>query len=262
LLFAPIVPVSYNPAQFTKYHLILAHQILQDKAYCNYYKNLGFGHTIIIDNSTIELGTPVDVLESATEFIGSESKIIIVAPDVLGSKDSTLDYCKEFFKRWNSLQEDRKRVRFWEQTQLMTVPQGKTREEWFSCLRELSKLGLFSYVGIPRVCEDMSGGRSGLFYGINTFLFREKYENNWKFHLLGIQHNIQEIGWAVHLSNSILGVDSSLPLRASFQNQNPLEVTDLRKLPDIDKYDNSLLTKVQTSIRYCVNYCASGKKSE
>lgn len=252
--FAPICPVSYDPAQFTKYHLILAHQVLQDKVYADYYKSLGFGHTIIIDNSTVELGAPVNVLKAAKEFIGSKVKIIIVAPDVLGSKEESLRLCKEFFILWTSLKEVRDPFSM-EQFQLMAVPQGKTRDEWITCLKELSKLGHFDFVGIPRICEDMPGGRSYLRYAVSSFLFKEKYDNGWKFHLLGIQHNIQEIEWALDLGNSVVGVDSSLPLRAAFHNQNPTEVKNLRDLPDIDKFDPSLLTKVQTSIKRCTTYC-------
>ena len=52
--FAPVLSQKYDPASLSDYHLILAHEIVKDQEYAEYYAHLGEEHTIILDNGTVE----------------------------------------------------------------------------------------------------------------------------------------------------------------------------------------------------------------
>ena len=45
--FAPLLSQKYDPASLSDYHLILAHEVVSDKEYAEYYSSLGEEHTII-----------------------------------------------------------------------------------------------------------------------------------------------------------------------------------------------------------------------
>ena len=46
--FAPVLSQKYDPASLSDYHLILAHEVVSDREYAEYYSNLGEEHTVIL----------------------------------------------------------------------------------------------------------------------------------------------------------------------------------------------------------------------
>ncbi len=239
--FAPIVPFEYDPASLTDYHLILAHEVLENDALREYYRRLS-RHTIILDNSVIELGEPLssEELELAYSFFPNS---YLVLPDVIGDVPRTIGLAEE----WLRSQRGGRR--------LMIVPQGSSPEEWLTCLNTLVRivepLCEELVVGIARLTEDWPGGRE--------FLFTEATRQGmWHgaFHLLGIQHSLDEIMWAKEHSPQIWGADSSLPGRAALMGVHSEEVPDLRVAPDLLTYEPCIYDEVQAEIIRVVHYVA------
>ena len=251
--FAPIVPIKYHPADVTKYHLILAHQVVKSLQYRNYYCSLPKDHSIILDNSVIELGyTDTAMIVEALEFLNEfQGRMIVVCPDVLRDRAATVKAHREFMND-NNIADILGRNGH----HVMVVPQGSDSNDWAHCLDELdSKLiGSFTYVGIPRLTEDFEGGRLGLYN--NNIAALQGY----RVHLLGVQHTLNEIEWAKEHPD-IVGCDSSLPLRAAYAGISCEQVVDLRTLPDPDKYEQSMYQPVRHRIKECHDFVSNDKDS-
>lgn len=246
LKFAPIVPIKYNPADITDYHLILAHQVVGNNEYKDYYCSLGIDHTIILDNSVIELGiVDLSLVSEAVAILAQSNfrgRLIVVAPDCLRSSEETFHLHREFLE--NPFIKRGVQDKIFE---VMYVPQGQDSEEWSHCLVDLLNLKVESpWIGIPRLTEDFEGGRKHLYKECQNLL------KGLNIHLLGIQHNINEVKWAQKVPQ-IIGVDSSLPLRAASNGLAVTEIDDLRKVPDNDFYD----FRNHAMVRACISTCCS-----
>ena len=96
--FAPVLSQKYDPASLSDYHLILAHEVVSDREYAEYYSNLGEEHTVILDNGTVENGSvQVGLVEEALKILNR--KVICVAPDFLGDSINTLEASSEFLRK-------------------------------------------------------------------------------------------------------------------------------------------------------------------
>ena len=238
--FASIVPVEYDPAKFSDYHLILAHEVLENKTIREYFQGLR-GHTIILDNSVIELGSALD-----QKMIDEASKMFpdayLVLPDELRDMDKTVWLVNQYV--FNNPNLDK----------VMVVHQGGTDVEWIQCLEYLIQtvkpFAKEILVGIGRLYEDYPGGREHLY---NLAMMSGTWTGN--FHLLGIQHRFNEVYWAIHKPN-ILGVDSSLPGRAALLGQFSDDVLDLRKAPDLTSYVKEIHDAVQQQMKYVSDVAA------
>ncbi len=247
--FAPIIPWKYDPASITNYHLILAHQVVADMEYRDYYLKLPEDHTIILDNSVIELGyTDKLMITQALNYMdGFAGELIVVCPDVLRDREATAKAHRDFIVDEAILAaiDDCGHS-------VMIVPQGVDHIDWRASLHELTEeFGeLCTYVGIPRLTEDYEGGRRELFIDSGDLL------SSYRVHLLGIQHNIQEVEWALS-ELCVQGVDSSLPIRAAFFDLPCSEVRDLRKLPDPDIFRGNMMESVRHRVKECCDFVST-----
>lgn len=240
--FAPVISEKYDPASLSNYHLILAHEVVQNKEYCTYFKELADDHTIILDNGTVELGyTDIPMIRQALDNLQRE--VIVIAPDFLADTDKTLEATKEFISTID-LPENR----------VMIVPQGKTWSDWVDCFDEMFSFGGFDYVGIPRISEDLPGGRSWLHQKARSIV-RSKYGLNKRmtYHLLGIQHNLAELDWSRHFTD-IMGVDSSVPLKAASTGLECKDIVDFRKLTDDVEFSETIYKETRARTIEMVNY--------
>ncbi len=251
--FAPIVPISYDPAKYTTYHMILAHELMEDEKLFAYYKALGSEHTIILDNGVVERGQPVgvrDLLGLLIEFDKCDADLIIVAPDVIGSDWKTIELTEKFVTELTihySINEKKNR-------HLMVVPQGSSQVQWLYCAKQLAPLLVEGdYIGIPRVTEDWPQGRQHLLIGLRHFDILPQGVNVW---LLGIQYKLSEVRWAIRGFREVVGVDSSLPYGAGVQGQRALNVRDyqlINRNEEDHRSDEYDLT--DANIVECVRYC-------
>lgn len=143
---AYIIPTSYlsqtlSPLDSSpKIHLLLAHQVLEDKNYVKFYsKRKTAGDYIILDNSAFEFGEAMsaDLLKKAIQISDPDEFIL---PDVLFEKDKTIQRSVDFIKAARS-----------SQIKYMGVAQGNTLDDWLSCYKYFSSDNSIYSIGLGAV---------------------------------------------------------------------------------------------------------------
>lgn len=83
-------------------HMAIAHLVLEDKTYQQYYKaQVANGRTVILDNSTFEKGEPLpmeNIIQAAKDLCWEHLRPILIAPDFPGDKTKTLDASFAFLR--------------------------------------------------------------------------------------------------------------------------------------------------------------------
>lgn len=192
------------------YHLCLAQELLRSKEYREYYKILGrLGHFIIVDNGAAERDTPPfeDVVRVAKYVSASE----IVMPDVVLDKEATL----AALLQGKVLDLVPPRMRF-------IVPQGRTPEEWQSCLETIDGhlSHRFATIGLSKYHHEPFGGRAQLLKRINRWLRDAVHV-----HVLGIAtaNPLQEITELAAADASIRAVDTAAPVAYAQRSRKILD---------------------------------------
>ena len=170
---AHIVPTNYleplrNTFQ-TNFYMVLAHQILKDDKYLQFFQERkNEGAFIILDNSAFEFGNAIDdrFLLKAISLI-SPSEFIL--PDVLFDKEKTKERVNNFLKK--NLDEE---INF------MAVPQGNNIDEWiesylFVRIDKNNGVGVFCKqenlnLTVIYNLENISNNRQNLMNGIISLL--------------------------------------------------------------------------------------------
>lgn len=140
---AHILPSSYleYPDLLSKedIHLILAHKILDDEKYRNFYNNLKNKY-LILDNSAFEYGgsLPEAVLIKAIMMIRPDE---FVLPDVLRDGAETRRRSETFLKRSRRISG----------LKFMGIAQGNNLEEWTECYRYFADDEKIHSLGIPLI---------------------------------------------------------------------------------------------------------------
>lgn len=206
--FAPVCPPqvleglkSYGRGILGSYHLLLAHDVA---ARPQLYKNLLQGNnTVIMDNSLIELGFPVDrdTMQAALNTVHAD---IIVLPDVIMDMDQTIrmscDYADEYFPYLKDGQK------------FMAVPQGETMEELKQCAWELSQLPGVHYYGVGRYMTAMLGSRKDFLNWLYITMRKDETVHERFIHLLGFSDDFaDDLACAGKLG--VMGIDSAAPIR-------------------------------------------------
>lgn len=204
--FAPVVPLSIarmlqEQGALGDYHLLLAHDVLaHPKEYQEIYG--GKGYDIIMDNSLIELGHPlpmVEVLEAA-EIVGAQK---FVFPDTLGDFRSTYDKVSKALDEWYDIPGD-----FAEVVKPVAVVQGNNYEECVRCLEQYINWGIEN-ISIPRVLVEKLGTR--------TEILMKALERGFSsIHLLGFSDDVLDDITCARLPG-VSGIDSAVPVRAGIK---------------------------------------------
>lgn len=181
------------------YHLVLAQELLRDKTYREYYRILGrLGHFIICDNGAAERDQPpfTEVVKVARYVRASE----IVMPDIVLDKQGTLDALLQA----SVLDQVPARERF-------IVPQGRTVEEWVSCLETMHKQldGNYATIGLSKYHHIPFGGRHHAIQRIPRHIRETKH-----IHVLGIATDdpFQEIETLAGVGVTLRAVDTAAPV--------------------------------------------------
>lgn len=216
--YSPVAPVHLLEQMFYKEHdtnqahryvgnylLFLAHDVL---AHPNDYHRLaydidhGYGNVsfYIMDNSVVELGTPINIKDviKAADIVRASC---IMTPDVLGSFPRTQEVV------------EKARVQLMESTyHLMRVPQGATPSELMQCVNWLRDAlpidftrGEPEYWGIPRWVANEHGSREPIIQYINHI------NPDALIHLLGMSHSFEDDIACTKLPG-VMGIDSANPL--------------------------------------------------
>jgi hypothetical protein len=194
--FAPVAPLAIHKALAEKgklgnYHLLLAHNILDDPvAHTQFWAHRGEAF-IIMDNSLIELGRPLDASKvvEAAEMVNAQ---VVVLPDVLGDSKETLRLIKKDIGKI-----PRHFIR-------LGVVQGTTIEECLKMTTEMVHLGVDA-ISVPRHLTKKLGSRIPLINGIDLMY------PSLKMHLLGFSDDILDDMVAAHMPN-VWGIDSAVPI--------------------------------------------------
>ena len=192
----------------SEYHLILAHLVLQNDYYREFYRERSeAGDFIILDNGAFEFQTSISAQElfAAARFVQPS---VIVLPDVLRDAEATYEATKDALRFWNGL---RPELHFQNEPSFMVVPQGKDLEEWFACWKKLRFVG--PYINIIGLFEELADwhdrGRVGVIEEAHRrHMCRQESTGSKQFHLLGFQENILEELIAARVWSCIIGTDS------------------------------------------------------
>lgn len=210
--FAPVVPLSIAACLRENdllggYHLLLAHDVLlQPSSYREIYRPYTDGRPmdIIMDNSLIELGYPMEMLQvlEAAKVVNAKK---VVLPDELGKLDKTLRAVWDSMNVWHTLPtKDTKEIK------PVAVVQGKNLSECLTCIREYAKCGIED-ISIPRVLQKYLGTRSEIVMLAHAHY---GYQN---IHLLGFSDNILD-DVACTRQPGVKGIDSAVPIRAGYKD--------------------------------------------
>ena len=126
--------------------LSLAHMLLKDDTYAQYYTNTQ--KYTIMDNSAFEFeqegrGVPQDMVLKAAELSRPDEMcaidILFNGPDTV---DSVKDFCN-FIKKKNEW--------LYDDTNFMAIPQGRTESEWLDCYESLVTMDEIDVIGLSKL---------------------------------------------------------------------------------------------------------------
>lgn len=211
--FAPVCPPrllkKMEPYCSGDYHLLLAHDVAANPE--EYKSFFSVNHTVIMDNSVIELGGAVDLdtIKKAVINVASNS---LVLPDVLLDAKATVESCKAALPTW------RREALEWLVNQqgvprgFMIVPQGKTLQEWAWCAEQFAHDENINFWGIPRNLVKQIGTRR------DAIEIARALNPQRRVHLLGFSDDI--IDDVLSARNPwVTGIDSAVPIRAASEGK-------------------------------------------
>ena len=238
--FAPVVPIEVAQAMqedeiLGNYHLLLAHDVqARSKEYREVYHKISYP-TIIMDNSVIELGEPVDapVMVHAIESVYTDEGVyIVVLPDALMDGEATMERIRVAFNEWAK---DIQKI--FPSVQFMGVPQGKDVQEWVRCVEDLSHYEEITWLGIPRnFREKLTGTR------IQAVQIAHMINPTWQMHLLGFSDDLHDDMTTCHLSSRfnypVQGIDSAVPIRTAMRERMHISFSYSTHNPRGDWWEN------------------------
>lgn len=209
--FAPVVPTQvaayyHDQGMLGDYHLLLAHDVVAHPTeYHRLYSDVS--RFVIMDNSVIELGHPVD-LEFMRTAIGVTHANVFALPDELLDKDATIASTMKALDEWGSL--------ITMETSAMAVPQGSNWAEWLECLEAFAKVDDIAWIGIPRnVQNKLNVSR------VDAVEAVQQIAPDVQIHLLGFSKDMQDDIEAAKLEG-VAGIDSAVPSRMGMRDGVPI----------------------------------------
>ncbi len=214
--YSPVAPVGileqlHEEAQLDDYLLLLAHDVLEEpRRYTDllaYWRMVhGEEATVIMDNGTIEKGSPV-LLTELLEAASLAEADVVVGPDIVGDFGETK---KLMMEQGDTIRESYK---------MMLIPQGETIEEVCECIRWMDERFLVpgeQWWGIPRWFANEFGSRQTAINYINNYA---RGMGTIKIHLLGMSNNIKD-DLRCCKTLSVVGIDSANPLVLGYLHES------------------------------------------
>lgn len=199
---ATIVPTAYlGLIQNDDYHMCLGHLVGKDKAYTDFYAEMGKDPNkyVIMDNGAAEQNRrPIEELVEKAKICNAQE---IILPDELMDTETTLNLSYQALEY----------VRSHSKLKVMAVPQGETLEEWLDCA--LVMIGWdIDCLGIPKILTRVAEHRDARLQALTLL---DHYTRGLDIHLLGCWSTPIEITMIERAAcnKSILpvrGVDSSI----------------------------------------------------
>lgn len=192
-----------------KYHMALAHRVLSDHQYADFYKNCSRkGHYVILDNGACELGESIafDELTAAIHCINAAQ---IVLPDKLNDASKTLRMTYEFISKLEDSEIE---------IDTMAVVQGRSKAEWLDCFVQLASIKSLTTIGISST-EAVFPSKDNYYSRVKTIEFLVKaglIPGDKTIHLLGLPDSGHLEIKKLKKYPFIEGVDSSAPVVHGF----------------------------------------------
>lgn len=205
---------------FSDYHLILAHKVVYDRHYCDFYAQRSKeGDYIILDNGAVEKGGRSVPLKTIVLAAVLTKPDVVVLPDYLFDSDRTLDELE------NALRSPHLKFlrRVLPDVKLCAVVQGVDRSDWLECFDILNnpRNGI-DHLGIPKITGQLFEHR---------WVVLEKIRKRVKkvCHLFGVwwKDSLDDIQKEAMFS-FVEGVDTPKPLRLAAHG---LTLDDWNKVP-------------------------------
>jgi hypothetical protein len=202
--FAPVAPVKIlkhlkDVGMFGDYHLLLAHDVADQKnadQFSSLFLERDRGTFVIMDNSLVELGEPVDefTMAYACELVRPN---VVVLPDKLWDSAATIEMHKRAIDKWSKLG----------MTSFMAVLQGKNRQGILDCIKAFMDDPAIKMWAVPRVIGQDYGTRMGFIKRLRDI------DPHRPIHLLGFSDNIIDDMLCAKIPG-VAGIDSAVPIRA------------------------------------------------
>lgn len=201
-----------------RYHLVLAHDIVENRD--NWQYMLPLGSTVIIDNSIIELGeaTSLDTIIEAHNILSIPTdryRLVVVPPEKLNDPEESNNM---FVRAYGPLQDA-----LGPNVEMMYIIQGPTFNDVQRSISHLRKR-MYDYrqlrwVGIPRSIVERVGTRM---YALLEVLKLKLEFPSINIHLLGFSDNIADDIMCASMFG-VAGIDSAVPLRLG-QKHIPIDL--------------------------------------
>lgn len=205
--FSPILPTWLGTQLGTEvmgdYHLLLAHDVIDHpeesrKLYDDPH------NTIIMDNSLIELGYPIEG-PKMVEAVSIIRPTCVVLPDYLGEAEQTIAASWQFSAQMDALLPGLSK---------MGVIQGRTLPEALGCATKLMMIPGVDCLSIPRVLTEYLGTRVTI-----TEMVLNMFPNLRLLHLLGFSDDLVDDVNTARIPG-VSGIDSAVPVRLGLQLQH------------------------------------------
>ena len=204
---------------FGDFDFILAHKVLEDEAYCNYYKESP--RVKFVDNSVNELGEPLS-LEQMKEAFEKVGGTYVVSPDYMDDAQKTIEAYIECIKEFPK-------------EEVAGVIHGPTFQDAFRCLEVYGK-GLvvvpFDLCSKPGDPPWLMSLRRALFISHIPHI-----EGRW-IHLLGFT-SLDEFFWYQN-NPMVISIDTGIPVLLGLLGLDildPLESKDEATFPQMEKIE-------------------------
>lgn len=214
--YLPVMPLALvehyaekSPQEFPLNNLfLLAHEVLKEPARWSAalarLRNK-FHLFTILDNSVVELGDSVSH-QMILDAIALTNPDVFVLPDVLEKGYKTLVASGEFLEK------------FYEcplPSAPLFIPQGATLTDWIETLDEFHTVyPQVSWIGIPRNATGRIVKSRKELVAITDMIYK-----NPKIHLMGFSDNITDDLLTARTEDSVISIDSNVPLRLAFQHK-------------------------------------------
>lgn len=210
-----------------RHHLLLAHDIVvptKTDTYRSLFNNpVGYQlprDFVILDNSVVELGKPVEL-----DMIVEAAKVVkpdcIVLPDAYLDSDATIANCRKAIEPWSEAFESGQQPFDDCEVPFMFLPQGKTKDDFLRCALEFATHRRIRWWGIPRNIVEYHGSRQ---WAIDVLHAIAPWR---KIHLFGFSDNLVD-DMICAQDPRVFSIDSAVPVRC---NHYGLKFTLRTKMP-------------------------------
>lgn len=208
---------------FADFYWILAHKVLQDKVYKEYYEKVS--GVKFVDNSVNELGEPVSLGDMKKAFEQVKGTYV-VAPDWIGNGEKT---CKAYLECLKEFGEER----------VVPVIQGSTFIEVVSSYEIIS--GTKTFIAVPYDICSKKTDPPWLMSLRRAMVVKNIIPTEKPVHLLGLT-SLDEFFW-YHGAPNVVSIDTGVPILLGLMEKDILEPLVSKDTPTWNEMEKMELGK-------------------